>query len=525
MPGPSSLFTRNTYEVQIAWHDVSGNVLFWVESQPNEFELWSSNGTAAGTGSIAGPMGWPVRYQRSQAEGGLILLQTGEAQQPTLTATDGTAAGSRLVGQPHQQTSSYPFDKWDLGHGRTFLRTVGDSSGTWIREKSGAIESLDVLSPDVAQLSYGPRTFTPLDGRLYFGTRGNDAALYSIASDWTDLRQHSDPQLDGTTGWTVFEQAGSILVGSTLASPTLPYHFGLKRYDPVSESLTEIAGLEIRGWEWTWDTGPAQSGGLAFLRSDDGLWSLGVSNAVGQLVPGVATQGQLATASGDHVFFLGSDAVAGEEPYSLDTQTLSATLLETAAGPGTAVAELRLPTWPWVNPVFLTSEEWSPPLLRAVSGEAFYFVGESASHGSELWMTTATGPPQVVHDIALGPASSHPSNLTPVHTSRGHRLFFRADDGIHGAELWVTDGTSAGTQSLGDIRAGGESALPQDLHAVDGVLLFTAYDDTYGRELWVSDGTRQGTHRYGDVAPGQLSSSPSSFPGADRRSLVLGKRR
>ena len=39
----------------------------------------------------------------------------------------------------------------------------------------------------------------------------------------------------------------------------------------------------------------------------------------------------------------------------------------------------------------------------------------------------------MVEDIAPGPASSHPGGLAAI----GNRLFFSADDGIHGREPWV----------------------------------------------------------------------------------------
>jgi ELWxxDGT repeat protein len=34
----------------------------------------------------------------------------------------------------------------------------------------------------------------------------------------------------------------------------------------------------------------------------------------------------------------------------------------------------------------------------------------------------------------------------------GDRLVFAADDGIHGGELWISDGTPAGTMMLKDIN-------------------------------------------------------------------------
>ncbi len=68
-----------------------------------------------------------------------------------------------------------------------------------------------------------------------------------------------------------------------------------------------------------------------------------------------------------------------------------------------------------------------------------------------------------------------------------------------GSELWKSDGTSAGTVLVCDIRPGASSASPSSLTDVNGTLYFQANDGTNGSELWKSDGTSAGTVLVRDI--------------------------
>jgi ELWxxDGT repeat protein len=132
---------------------------------------------------------------------------------------------------------------------------------------------------------------------------------------------------------------------------------------------------------------------------------------------------------------------------------------------------------------------------------------------------------QLVRDIAVG-GGSNPRELT----NAAGLVFFTADDDVHGRELWITDGTAAGTRLIRDIRPGPGGSRPRKLTPVGGRLYFVATDGTRGRELWVSDGTRAGTRLVKDLAAGPDDAGISGIAaggggqawfGRDYRSLWL----
>ncbi|HEX2644973.1 MAG TPA: ELWxxDGT repeat protein [Thermoanaerobaculia bacterium] len=126
--------------------------------------------------------------------------------------------------------------------------------------------------------------------------------------------------------------------------------------------------------------------------------------------------------------------------------------------------------------------EWlgQQTFLTSFNG-ALYFVADDGSRGGEVWKSDGTAAGTVLlRDIAPGSNDSRPTGLAVANG----RLFFSANDGVHGAELWQTDGSAGGTRLVQDIAPEGLSAAPRDLTAAGGRLYFVANDGLTGPELW-----------------------------------------
>jgi len=160
-------------------------------------------------------------------------------------------------------------------------------------------------------------------------------------------------------------------------------------------------------------------------------------------------------------------------------------------------------------------EQWSVPVgLLPFNRRAFFAADDSfisnpdgtVTFDRELFVTDGTeaGTFRLI-DINPGPQPSIPLFLTPL----GNRFLFRADDGSHGTELWISDGTAAGTGMLLDINPGGGS-LPMHLTALGDRVFFGADDGVTGEEPWMTDGTSAGTQRIMDINPAG-SSLPAQF--------------
>ncbi|MBY0477045.1 MAG: hypothetical protein K2Q24_05325 [Chitinophagaceae bacterium] len=136
-------------------------------------------------------------------------------------------------------------------------------------------------------------------------------------------------------------------------------------------------------------------------------------------------------------------------------------------------------------------------------GNTIFFAANDGNIGSELWKTEGTAAStMLVKDIRAGINGSVINNMVEANGL----LYFTADDGVNGGELWRSDGTNGGTYMLKDIRSGSAGSGIVQIYNHTEVLYFSANNGTNGLELWKTDGTEAGTVMVKDIFTGPSNS-------------------
>lgn len=119
---------------------------------------------------------------------------------------------------------------------------------------------------------------------------------------------------------------------------------------------------------------------------------------------------------------------------------------------------------------------------------------------------------ELVKDIYPNADDSDPETFTKI----GDKLFFSAYTPTEGRELWVSNGTAAGTSMVKDINPGVDNGInTEEIIELNGKAIFSADNGTQGEELWVSDGTAAGT-----VMIKEIHGAPTASNGSHPRYLT-----
>ena len=149
-----------------------------------------------------------------------------------------------------------------------------------------------------------------------------------------------------------------------------------------------------------------------------------------------------------------------------------------------------------------------------VLGTNLYFTADDGAHGREIWKSDGTTT-ELLADIRAGAASSSPSSLAVFND----KLYFAADNGVNGSQLWVSTGEAGNAQMVDTLTEPGDFALPSRMTAVGNTLFLASRGDAAGAptgmELWWTNGAVGTLGLMGDIQPGVYGSNPACLTAYD----------
>jgi ELWxxDGT repeat protein len=551
--------------------NVGGTLFFHAFDAAHGIELWKSDGVTASlvkdvcTGTCDGP--WSSSPGMASLNGRVYFVATdngpGGAYGVELWSSDGTAAGTNVVKDILPGTSSSIPSAPVAAGGSVYFSADDGVSGRELWKSDGTAGGT-VLVRDIEP---GPAAGAPT-GLVSLGTAVVfQAATAQIGAEpWvsdgtgpgTVLLEDID-QGDGPSAPSEFTESGGTVffIADTGA---VPYDRELYKTDGTAAGTTLVRDINPNAGALKVPPRLVDLEGRLLFKADDGthgleLWKSDGTTAGTTLVKDIwpgANQSiphDLLAVGGLLLFGAneGSAGGTGDELWKSDGTTAGTTLVKdiwpgaNSSGPWgltlfNGIAFFRAQTAPAGGPELWKSDgttdgtrlvrdiapgpNGSDPGPFAVAGTALYFGANDGPTGQELWRTdgTLSGTARV-KDIRPGAASGLNADLDLQHlVALGNRVIFTADDGTTGAEPWVSDGTSGGTILLKDIRGGPDSSgFLADGAVLGDTLFFGADDGVHGSELWKTDGTPTGTVLVKDIDPGPSDSGPDSFKAVDGR--------
>ncbi|MEO0652555.1 MAG: hypothetical protein AAFZ65_17915, partial [Planctomycetota bacterium] len=499
---------KNSAGVELAAYSASfleyqGRVYFSASTPGVGVELFQSDGTDAGTtvvsdiafgseSSFAVPLG---------SAGSFLMLAAsppGEGNEPWVT--DGSASGTtQLANLSLDQVSKDSFpDQSRRFRDKVIFRAVVPGVGRELHVSDGTPGGTQLLA-DVrpGDADANPVPLTEIDAGLLFSVLPESTGQELWITDGTPQGTRQVGVFDdgfSPQGWTAQRVSDGL---AYFFAPDMQGH-RVWRTDGTPEGTVPVNGYPVvpsfsednedrmLDGQWYFSAkNPAADESFELWRTDG---SPSGTAYIGDLLPGPNPSAPADFQPlGDKTLFTAYTATGIPRQLWTTDGTLAGTTPLTA----------------------LQGQSFVGPAELTVLGDRILFRVDDGIHGIELWTTDGTeAGTQLLVDLRPGPMSSTPRSLEVA----GDELYFWANISDQTVGLYRTDGTSAGTVLISDQSSpGAPFELSSEISALGdgGLAAFTAVTATSGKELWVTDGTPAGTELFAQIAPGALSSNPS----------------
>ncbi len=476
---------------------VLGETLFFsADDGVNGRELWKSDGTAAGTMMIS-DLYAGLRASEPEdlvAAGGRLYFTAKTATTDRdLWVTDGTESGTLLLKDLQHVVDDNNFTRLTRisatasTSDQLFFILTNDLSGNELWVSSGEAAETQLLAQDKVDI-FGPSqpSLTLAGGQIFFS-----------------LNQRSLWKTDGSVAGTVLVKQTPVLYPSALGDRLMFFSRGSGGNELWLSNGTEAGTLLVRQVSSTphfFSTATVNDQLYFLMSSFSGIQGVDLWRSDGTDAGTV----RIRTIMQENASLLhnGLQAFGNNVIFKINDQNMHQSLwISDGSEQGTrTIATIQSDVETDQNPALLFGAPFpfTPPDWQDVIAldNHLYFSADDSSSGFELWSSDGTlaGSVQAAN-INLATRSAFADDaLTERGAYVGDTYYFTANDGVHGVELWRTDGTQQGTALVRDIFSGFSSSNPRSLSVMNGALFFFASESTVdGLYLWRSDGTESGT--------------------------------
>ncbi|MBB6612674.1 T9SS type A sorting domain-containing protein [Pontibacter sp. Tf4] len=586
-------------------YEGSCNGLFLFESYVSDNLMWRSDGTAAGTYPVTAQLDGSGSGFDGFGGGGSFMFSQhilfnnqlyfvgrghvfGSSLSIGIMKTDGNPNTNVPLATVHEGFISFG-SVARLGQKLYFSFFEADQQRLFIWETDGTPAGTVKIYDNKATLYFSPSDLLVQEGKLLFtgpGDNGSGTSLLSYNPQTSQVTHIAQVEANTVKPYNIYgsldmntNKLFSLKPGKVVLGLSKPNYLDVRDYvvlDIVNGGSIKAPALTYAKTFYPFNDrfyfpGLATDSGLELWSSNESLDNYGLVKNINQGKTGLYTQEVVSF--GDHIIFDAThrESGAGRELWHYNTGPQTTALLADI-NPGTASSgphqfvrfrdklyfialqqetgrELWATDGTTSGTVLLSdysrdSRSQSPDLLTNHADQNLYYVIYNDVYRCFLMKTDGTTT-TTVKDIGVNKYNS-PFTITAINAA-GSNLFFTTEG--DGTDLWVSNGTDAGTFKLKDFcnirnmtysngnlyftasREGdcnGKTNLWKSDGTIDGTvpvfgaatepfanaaslfaykdaLYFVAHTNAAGAELWRTDGTAAGTAMVKDIAPGALS--------------------